>query len=272
MDSKARLKDRRSIYVAGLRDGVPIALGYFAVSFSLGVFAKSMGINAVQGFIASALCMASAGQYAGFTLIGADAALLEIALVTLITNARYMLMSAALSQKLDPKMPFFHRFLMGAEVTDEHFGIGIAYPGYLSPFYIYGAITVTVPGWSLGTALGIIAGNILPLRAVSALSVAIYGMFIAVIVPEAKKNRVVLVSILVSFIASFAFSELSFFDSLSAGSKTIILTVGIASVFALLFPVKESNIDDALERQRFELEGLEREENSKKTEGGKKDV
>lgn len=272
MDSKVRLKDRKSIYIAGLRDGVPIALGYFAVSFSLGVFAKSMGINALQGFIASALCMASAGQYAGFSLIGANAALLEIALVTLITNARYMLMSAALSQKLDPKMPFFHRFLMGAVVTDEHFGIGIAYPGYLSPFYLYGAFSVTVPGWSLGTALGIIAGNVLPLRAVSALSVAIYGMFIAVIVPEAKKNRVVLVSIVVSFLASFAFSELSFFDALSAGSKTIILTVGIASAFALLFPVKDSSIDDAVEHQRLELEGLERKKSLEGEKGGGSDA
>ena len=112
-----------------MRDGVPIGLGYFAVGFGLGIAARSANLTAFEGFIASLLNNASAGEYAGFALIAANAAYWEIALVTLITNARYLLMSAALSQKFSPETPFYHRLLIGFDVTDELFGIGISYPG-----------------------------------------------------------------------------------------------------------------------------------------------
>lgn len=225
-------------YREGIRDGIPIALGYFAVSFSLGIAAKAAGLNALQGFLASLLNNASAGEYAGFVLIGEGAPYLEMALVTLITNARYLLMSFALAQRIDPKTGLFHRLLMGLAVTDEIFGISIARKGQTCPPYHYGAMSVAMPAWSVGTALGIMAGNILPDRVVSALSVALYGMFLAVIVPPAKKSRVVLSLVLAGFFFSALFAYLPLFSSLSSGIRTILLTVGISAAGAILFPVK----------------------------------
>ncbi len=234
---------KHSVFLEGVRDGIPIALGYFAVAFSLGIAARNAGLTAFQGFVASTLCTASAGEYALFTMIGAGATYLETAILTLITNARYFLMSCALSQKIDPKMPNYHRFLFGAAVTDEIFGISIARPGYLDPRYNYGAMAAAVPAWALGTALGILMGNWLPARVVSALSVALYGMFLAIIIPPMKKDRAVALCVVVGFAASWAAGALAPLASLSAGTRTIALTVGISSAAALLFPRKEDETD-----------------------------
>lgn len=223
----------------GMRDGIPIGLGYLAVSFSLGVAARSAGLTAFQGFMASLLNNASAGEYAGFTVIAANASYLEMALMTLVANARYLLMSCALSQKFAPDTPLIHRLLVGYDVTDEIFGITIARPGILNPCYTYGAIAVAAPCWACGTAMGVTAGNLLPLRVVSALSVALFGMFLAVIIPPARKNRIVALFVLVSFLASFAAASLPFLSQLSGGTRTIILTVLISAAAAALFPVQD---------------------------------
>ena len=228
---------RRDI-LRGARDGLPIGLGYVAVAFSLGITAKTAGLSAFQGFVASLLNPASAGEYALFSLIAAGAAYWEVAVVICITNARYLLMSAALSQKFSPDTPFFHRPLVGFGITDEIFGLGVARPGWLSPVYLYSAFLVADLFWASGTATGITAGNVLPANVVSALSVAIYGMFLAIIIPPARKDRVVLALVLVSFAASFAFSVLPVVRELSAGMQTIVLTVAISAAAALLFPVK----------------------------------
>ena len=215
----------------GFRDGVPIGLGYLAVSFSLGVAAKQAGLTAVQGFFASLLNNASAGEYAGSTLIA---------------NARYLLMSCSLSQKFAPGTPLIHRILIGYDVTDELFGITIARPGILDPYYTYGAILIAAPCWAGGTALGIIAGNILPVRVVSALSVALFGMFLAIIVPPSRDNRVVGGFVLASFVCSFLAGKLPLISSLSGGTRTIILTVLLAGLAAYFFPVKdEEEVQDA---------------------------
>ena len=223
----------------GFRDGIPIGLGYLAVSFSLGVAARNAGLSAFQGFLVSLLNNASAGEYAGFTVIAADGAYFEIFLMTLIANARYLLMSCALSQKFSPDTPLIHRIFVGYDVTDEIFGITIARPGTLDPFYSYGAILIAAPAWAGGTALGVIAGNLLPARAVSALSVALFGMFLAVIIPPARKNRVIALFVLISFAASFAAAYLPLLSQLSGGTRTIILTVLISAIAAILFPVSE---------------------------------
>lgn len=220
----------------GIRDGVPIGLGYFAVSFSLGIAAKNAGLTPFQGFLASLLCNASAGEYAGFTLIAAGAAYLELAIVTLIANARYLLMSCAMSQRLDPKMPGFHRLLMAFHITDELFGIAIARPGCLNPYYSYGAVLVAGPCWAVGTALGVIAGDLLPLRLVSAFSVALYGMFLAVIIPAARKDKVIAGLIVLCFAASFCAARLPMISDISSGTRTIILTVALSAAAAVLFP------------------------------------
>ena len=229
----------RKVFCDGMRDGFPIALGYFAVSFSLGIAARNAGLTPMQGFWASLLNNASAGEYAAFTLIAARAPYWEVAVITLIANARYLLMSCALAQRFAPETPFFHRLLIGYDVTDELFGITIARPGPLNPYYTYGAILLAAPAWAIGTALGILAGNALPLRIVSALSVALYGMFLAIIIPPARKNRIVAALVLLSFALSFACNYLPGVSALSDGTRTIILTVVISAAAAVLFPVKQ---------------------------------
>ena len=232
-------KFSRKVFCDGMRDGFPIALGYFAVAFSLGIAARNAGLTPVQGFLASILNNASAGEYAAFTLIAAGATYWEVAVITLIANARYLLMSCALAQRFSPATPFFHRLLIGYDVTDELFGITIARPGYLNPYYTYGAILLAAPAWAIGTALGIIAGNALPLRVVSALSVALYGMFLAIIIPSARKNRIVAALVVISFVLSFACEYLPGISALSGDTRTIILTVAISAAAAVLFPVKQ---------------------------------
>ncbi len=219
-----------------MRDGSPIALGYFAVAFTLGIAARNAGLSALQALIASALNNASAGEYAGFALIAAGSAYLETAIMTLVVNARYLLMSCALSQKLKPGTPLRHRMLIAYDVTDEIFGICVAQPGYLNPWYAYGAIAVAIPGWALGTYFGVIMGNVLPTRVVSALSVGLYGMFLAIIIPPARKNRVIAAVVAAGFAASFLVNRLPLFDSMSTGIKTILLTIALALLAAVLFP------------------------------------
>lgn len=237
MESSTKFS-RRVLY-EGMRDGFPIALGYFAVSFSLGIAARNAGLTPMQGFWASLLNNASAGEYAAFTLIAAKATYWEVAVITLIANARYLLMSCALAQRFAPETPFFHRLIVGYDVTDEIFGITIARPGYLNPYYTYGAILLAAPAWAIGTALGIMAGNALPLRIVSALSVALYGMFLAIIIPPARKNRIVAGLVALSFALSFACEYLPGVATLSSGTRTILLTVLISGAAAVLFPVKQ---------------------------------
>lgn len=232
-------KFSRRVLYEGMRDGFPIALGYFAVSFSLGIAARNAGLTPMQGFWASLLNNASAGEYAAFTLIAAKATYWEVAVITLIANVRYLLMSCALAQRFAPETPFFHRLIVGYDVTDEIFGITIARPGYLNPYYTYGAILLAAPAWAIGTALGIMAGNVLPLRIVSALSVALYGMFLAIIIPTARKNRIVAGLVALSFALSFACEYLPGVASLSSGTRTILLTVLISGAAAVLFPVKQ---------------------------------
>lgn len=231
--------DNKSCLLKGLRDGVPISLGYFAVSFSLGIAARSAGFTAFQALLMSLFNNASAGEFAAFTLVGAGAGYLEVALMTLVTNARYLLMSCALSQKLPADTPLLPRLLIGFDVTDEIFGVSIAYPGRLNPVYTYGVILAALPGWALGTFFGVLMGNALPVRLVSALSVALYGMFIAVIVPPARQNRVIAVLIVASMALSWLFSVVDLFQFMSSGAQVIVLTVAISAFAAWRFPIRE---------------------------------
>ena len=226
-------------FYEGMRDGVPIALGYFAVAFSLGITARKAGLNALQGFISSILNHASAGEYAEFTVIQAGAPYIEMALIILVTNARYMLMSCALSQRVDKKTGMLHRILVGFGITDEIFGASIARKGAVDPWYHYGAMLLAIPAWACGTAIGIIAGNILPVSVVSALSVALYGMFLAIIIPVGRKNKVVLGIVVLSFVLSYLSGVLPGISQVASGTRTIILTVAISAVAALLFPRPE---------------------------------
>lgn len=234
----------------GMRDGSPIALGYFAVAFTLGIAARNAGLSALQALVASALNNASAGEYAGFALIAAGSTYWETAIMTLVVNARYLLMSCALSQKLKSDTPLRHRMLIAYDVTDEIFGICVAQPGHLNPWYAYGAIVVAIPGWALGTYFGVIMGNVLPTRVVSALSVGLYGMFLAIIIPPARKNRVIAGVVAAGFAASYLANRLTLLDGLSTGMKTIILTIALALLAAVLFPADIVNTEEKKEEER----------------------
>lgn len=239
------LSDNKQVFKKGMRDGIPIALGYLAVSFSLGIAAKNAGLSAFQGFLASILTNASAGEYAGFTVIATMATYLEMFLVILIANSRYLIMSCALSQRMHPDTPWYHRLLIGFDITDELFAITIARHGYLNPFYTYGAMLVTMPCWSIGTALGIIAGNLLSVSLVSAFSVALYGMFLAVIIPPAHQNKTIGLFVFISFVASYIANYLPYVCNLSDATRIILLTVILASIAAILFPIKQKeNMDN----------------------------
>jgi len=224
----------------GIRDGTPIALGYLVVAFTLGIAARNAGLTAFAGFLASFFNLASAGEYAGFTVIAAGGTLLELALMTLVANARYLLMTCVISQKFAPDTGIIHRILVAYATSDEIFGITIAKKGALNPYYNYGAMSVAIPAWSIGTALGIIAGNLLSAAAVSALSVALFGMFIWVIIPPARDNRIIGVLVAISFLASFACANLPVISDLSGGTRTIILTIAIAAIGAILHPIKDN--------------------------------
>ena len=232
------LTDRKKWFLKGLKDGIPIMLGYFAVSIALGISARNAGMTAPQATLASALIMASAGQYIGFTLIAASASYAEVMVMESIANARYLLMSTALSQKVDPKLPLRHRMLMGLWITDEIFGVSVSVEGRLNPYYNYGMAAVATPGWALGTLTGVVLGNVLPVRVVSALSVGLFGMFMSIFVPPMRKNRVIAWLVAVSFAASYAMNVLHWFDGISSGMKIILLTVVISLGAALLFPVE----------------------------------
>lgn len=228
-------------FISGFIAGIPVGLGYFAVAFSLGIVAKNAGLTPIQGFIASFFNLASAGEYALFNSMQSGATYFEIALITLVVNARYLLMSCSLSQKFSPETNFLHKLFVGFAVTDELFALAVSRPGKLRPVFSYGAMLVAVPLWSLGTYFGILAGNHLPQSLVSALSVALYGMFIAIIVPPAKKDTAVRIAVITSFAASFIFSVLPLAKNISSGTRTIILTVVISAAAAYIRPTDDSD-------------------------------
>ena len=224
-------------FFRGMHDGIPIALGYFAVSFTLGIACRNIGLTAGQASIMSLSNLTSAGEFAALGIMAAYGSYWEMALSQLVINLRYMLMSCSLSQKFSPDAPLWQRLLAGYAVTDEIFGISIAVPGRLDPFYIYGAAGIAAPAWTLGTCLGVVLGNVLPARVVTALSVALYGMFIAIIVPPAKKDRVLACLVLAAMAASYALTAAPVFQGLTPGMRVILLTVLVSGFAAVFFPV-----------------------------------
>ena len=238
------LNIKKQVFIEGIRDGFPIALGYMAVAFSLGIIARMANFTPLQGLVNSFLNHASAGEYAVYTVVAAGAGYVEMAIMTLVVNARYLLMSTALCQKFSSSTSMLNRMLVGFSVTDELFAITIKRPGYIEPLYNCGAFLIAALGWCFGTSFGIIAGELMPLRLVSAFSVALYGMFLACIMPEARKHGIVAALIIISFISSYIAFRVPALLNISSGTKTIILTVIIATVAAIAFPHPEVEDDD----------------------------
>ncbi len=229
----------RDTYFRGMREGIPVMLGYFVVSITIGIAARKASLTAAQAGIMSLTNLTSAGQFASFAIIASGAPYLEMLISQAVINLRYCLMSCALSQKVETDMPFFHRLFMAFGITDEIFGLAIGQKGKLDPWYMYGVMTVAIPGWTLGTLVGILSTGVLPGSVLNAMNMALYGMFIAVFMPAARDNRILLPIIFVSMGASALFQALPVFDFISSGMKIIILTLIISMGAAVLFPVPE---------------------------------
>lgn len=231
-------------FIRGVKDGIPIGLGYFAVSFTFGMMAVSGGLSILQAVLISLTNLTSAGQFAGLDIILAGGSYWEMALTQFIINLRYSLMSFSLAQKLRRDVPWAHRYLVAYGVTDEIFGVSSSQPGKVSPFYNYGAMSVAVPGWTLGTLAGAISGSILPEFMVSALSVAIYGMFLAIIIPPAKKDRAVLGVVVSAMLISSLFAAVPVLKQVTSGFVIIITTLLVAGLAAFISPIKEEGEED----------------------------
>ena len=234
-----------SPWAKGMKDGMPICLGYFAVSFTFGMMAVSQGLSIWEAVFISATNVTSAGQFAGLTLITAGAPYLEMAVTQFVINMRYFLMSFALSQKLRRDVPFAHRFLVAYGVTDEIFAVSASQEGRVSPYYSYGAMSVAIPGWVFGTLAGAVSGNLLPDFMVSALGIAIYGMFLAIIIPPAVDNKVISGVVLGAMVMSGAFRFLPVLNRVSPGIVIIITTVFVAGLAAYLYPLQEVAADES---------------------------
>ena len=229
----------------GIKDGIPIGLGYLAVSFTFGMMSVSSGLSIWQAVLISLTNLTSAGQFAGLDIIVAGGSYWEMALTQLVINLRYCLMSFSLSQKMRRDEPWAHRYLVAFGITDEIFGVSASQEGKVSAFYNYGAMCMAIPGWTLGTLLGAISGSLLPDFIMSALGVAIYGMFLAVIIPPAKKNKAVLLVVVAAMAVSTLFAVVPGLNKVSSGFVIIITTLVTAGGAAYLCPMKEDEIHES---------------------------
>lgn len=230
---------KKNYFLQGMRDGVPVCLGYFAVSFAFGIQAVGIGLSVFESAVLSAANVTSAGQFAALGIIAAGASYIELAFTQLIINLRYFLMSCALSQRISPKMSLWHRLGIAYGVTDEIFALSAAQPVPLSPYYNYGMIAAAIPGWILGTLFGAVAGNILPVILTNALGVALYGMFVAIVVPPAKQNRVIAGAALLAMALSALFTYAPLLKEISSGFRIILITVAVSALAACFFPVED---------------------------------
>ena len=226
------------LFAKGLYGGIPIALGYLAVSFGFGISASGRGLSPLAAVLISLTNLTSAGQVAGLDIIVNHGTLWEMALAQLTINLRYFLMSLALSQKLDPSFTLPHRLLASFGITDEIFGVASLEKQPLKPVYMYGLILLPFVGWSLGTLLGAVASHLLPTAIAAALGIAIYGMFVAIVVPPAKRERGVLVASLIAVAVSCAVAYLPFLQFITSGFSIIISALVAAALAAWLFPIR----------------------------------
>ncbi len=227
-------------FTKGVRDGIPIALGYFSVSVAFGLMAVEAGCTWIESMLISITNLTSAGQFAGVTVLTHMGTYLEMAIMQFVVNLRYGLMGIALSQKVNDRFKGIWRLILGFAITDEIFAVAIGQDGQISRRYFAGLASLPVIGWTAGTVTGAILGNIMPEIITSALGVALYGMFIAVVVPKAKEDRRVLAVVAIAVAISAAFRYTPVFSGVSTGFAIIICAVAASAAGAVLFPVSES--------------------------------
>ena len=223
----------------GIRDGMPICLGYLSVSMAFGLTAVKAGIPLWAAFMISLTNLTSAGQFAGMTLLVAQASYIELTITTFIINIRYFLMSLSVSQKVDKDFKTKERLISAFGITDEVFAVSMQRRTELSFFYMLGLIIPPIIGWSTGTLVGAVATSLLPETLTDAMGIMLYGMFIAIIVPPAREHKSVLVAIVMAIAASYAFTYIPFLSQVSGGWSIIIITVVVSGIAACLFPVEE---------------------------------
>ena len=229
----------RKEFAAGMKAGMPVCIGYFSVSFGFGAMAVAQGLSVLHSILISATNLTSAGQFAGLTVIAAGAALLEMILTQLVINSRYALMSLALGQKFGPNVGTLKRLACAFFNTDEVFALGMAREGQLTASFFVGAGTVAAIGWIGGTAMGALAGSVLPLAVRAALGVMLYGMFIAIVVPQAREEKPILFNLVLALVFSCLFTWVPGLNQISAGLAIVICTVAAAAISAVLFPIDE---------------------------------
>lgn len=230
-------------FIKGLKDGIPIAIGYFTVSFSFGIVAMNGGLSVLQAVITSLTNVTSAGQFAGLKIMVAGGLIIELLLTQFIINLRYALMSLSLSQKLDESVTLWQRMMIAFANTDEVFAVAMAHQKSLTWKYMIGLEMIPILGWTLGTAVGAVACNLLPDSLSIALSVALYGMFVAIVVPVAKKSRPVMIVVLLAIVLSCVLTYVPVFAFIPDSMICIICTIAASAVGAWLFPVPTGQED-----------------------------
>lgn len=233
----------KKLFYYGIKRGLPIALGYIPVSFTFGLMAVSGGIPVWLAIFISLSNLTSAGQFAGTNLILAGAGFFEISLTTFIINLRYMLMSLSLSQKIESKTKLWQRLIFSFGITDETFTVASLESGKLSFEYMFGLILLPACGWTLGTVLGAMICSSLPVSLANAMGIALYAMFIAIIVPPAKKSKAVVVIVVLSVTIMCSLKYIAVFSFISGGLRVILATILAASIGAILFPMEETKED-----------------------------
>ena len=230
---------KRNPFLAGMQAGMPICVGYFSVSFGFGAMAIAQGWTLWQAVFASITTLAGAGQFAGLTVITAGASFLELILTMLVINSRYALMSVAVGQRLGPQVGFFKRLGIAYFNTDEVFALSMSKGRDMTPAFFVGAGTISLIGWASGTALGSVASSLLPLSVRATLGVLLYGMFIAIVVPQAREEKPILLSVALALVFSCLFAWVPGLKAVSAGLAIVICTVAAAAVCALVCPVEQ---------------------------------
>ena len=231
-----------SAYRTGVRRGVPVGVGYFSVSFGFGAMAAAQGVKALDTALISITNLTSAGQFAGLTLILASAGLWEMVLTQLVINSRYALMSLALSQRMGNKIGLLPRLFIAFINTDEIFALAMAEPQPLTTSFLLGLGLTPVIGWTGGTLMGALAGAVLPISIRTALGVMLYGMFIAIVIPPARKERPVMITAALALVFSCLLTWAPVLKEISAGLSIVICTVAAAAICAVLFPVPEEEV------------------------------
>ena len=246
MENKIQNLDKPSIcfkedFFDGAKKSLPIVMGYIPVSFTFGIMARGVGLDALTTVLISMTNFTSAGQFAGTNIIVSGGAYMEIAVTTFIINIRYTLMSLALSQKIN-KMSVIKKLIIAFGITDETFTVSSFENGNVSFPYMLGLSLFSYLSWITGTLLGATASNFLSERLQNAMGVALYGMFLALIVPSAKSDKRILLVIVVALSISSLFRYIPLLSDVSSGWTVIISTV-IASTFgAILF--EEESLDE----------------------------